>query len=307
MINKLRQQAVNPQLLEEVIAFNKNNTVEDQMKARIPKDQIIYLGKDIWEQAITACLQGANLLLVGPKSTGKNLLASNLAMLFNRPSWNVSLNMNTDENQLLGADTFINNEVVFRPGPITQASQLGGFCVLDEINMAKNEALSILHATLDDRRILDIPGQDLINLHEKTRFIATMNYGYLGTRDLNEALVSRFMVIDMPQIQEEYLNSLLSQRFPSIRSDSKKALVHFFKDLELKVEHAEISSRAMDLRGLLSAIDATKYGLSLQKALNMGITNKAFDSFEQELINDLIRLNFPKELTKKEIFDDTDF
>lgn len=30
-----------------------------------------------------------------------------------------------------------------------------------------------------------------------------MNYGYAGTRELNEALVSRFMVIDMPEMDED--------------------------------------------------------------------------------------------------------
>ncbi len=31
-----------------------------------------------------------------------------------------------------------------------------------------------------------------------------MNYGYAGTKELNEALVSRFLVIDMPPSVEGY-------------------------------------------------------------------------------------------------------
>ena len=61
--------------------------------------------------------------------------------------------------------------------------------------MAKNEAISVLHATLDHRRVIDIPGYDKIKLDDKTRFIATMNYGYVGTREINEALASRFMAV----------------------------------------------------------------------------------------------------------------
>ena len=30
--------------------------------------------------------------------------------------------------------------------------------ILDEINMAKNDAVSVLHATLDYRRSIDVPG-----------------------------------------------------------------------------------------------------------------------------------------------------
>ncbi len=59
--------------------------------------------------------------------------------------------------------------------------------------MAKNDAVSVLHATLDYRRSIDVPGYDKIDLHPAARFIGTMNYGYAGTKELNEALVSRFL------------------------------------------------------------------------------------------------------------------
>ena len=63
----------------------------------------------------------------------------------------------------------------------------------------------MLHATLDYRRSIDVPGYDKIDLHPAARFIGTMNYGYAGTKELNEALVSRFLVIDMPAQTEETL------------------------------------------------------------------------------------------------------
>lgn len=37
---------------------------------------------------------------------------------------------------------------------------------------------------------IDVPGYDKIDLHPAARFIGTMNYGYAGTKELNEALVS---------------------------------------------------------------------------------------------------------------------
>ena len=75
--------------------------------------------------------------------------------------------------------------------------------------MAKNDAVSVLHATLDYRRSIDVPGYDKIDLHPATRFIGTMNYGYAGTKELNEALVSRFLVIQMPDQNEETLEKYL--------------------------------------------------------------------------------------------------
>jgi nitric oxide reductase NorQ protein len=86
--------------------------------------------------------------------------------------------------------------------------------------MAKNESLAVLHATLDFRRIIDVPGYDRIELAPCTRFIATMNYGYAGTREINEALASRFMVINMPIISEEDLQKLLTAQFPTLKTST---------------------------------------------------------------------------------------
>ena len=72
-----------------------------------------------------------------------------------------------------------------------------------------------LHAVLDFRRAIDVPGYDRIPLAEETRFIATMNYGYAGTRELNEALTSRFAVVQMPTITPQ--DVMLHERFPRKR------------------------------------------------------------------------------------------
>ena len=57
-----------------------------------------------------------------------------------------------------------------------------------------------------------------------------MNYGYAGTKELNEALVSRFMVVDMPPLsairmgivnksfdvfEKEMLEDVIATRIPS--------------------------------------------------------------------------------------------
>ena len=51
-----------------------------------------------------------------------------------------------------------------------------------------------------------------------------MNYEYAGTKELNEALVSRFMVIDIPPIEEDKLMMILKNEFSD--ADEEK-LIHF--------------------------------------------------------------------------------
>ena len=113
-----------------------------------------------------------------------------------------------------------------------------------------------------------------------------MNYGYLGTRELNEALVSRFVVIELEQISEDQLALLIKEMFPKIKKLALELFIKFFKDIELKVSNSEMSSRALDLRGLLSALKSIDIGLDLRSALRISISNKTFDSFEKELIED---------------------
>lgn len=300
MIEYLSAQNVDQNLIKLVEDFRNNNAIEDD---RIEKPEFAYYGKEVLEQAIAGILAGKNILLTGAKATGKNVLASNLSYIFGRPSWNISFHVNTDYNSLIGADTFKDGEVVFRKGPVYEAAINGGFAILDEVNMAKNEAISVLHATLDHRRIIDIPGYEKITLDPNTRFIATMNYGYIGTRELNEALASRFLIINMPNITAENLAKLLTDKFPKLKDKYKTAFIEMFDSLQKKSENSEISTKSVDLRGLISAIETMEIGLNPYDAIRMAIINKSFDEFERQIVTDTVKSKIPEKISES-IFDD---
>lgn len=298
----LRQQNVNEHLIEEVERFRRKFPVEAQLKQRVPKPPIPFYGKEILEMAIAALLQGENLLLSGGKATGKNILAENLAYIFGRPSYNISFHVNVDSAAMIGTDTFIDNEVRLRKGMVTLCAENGGFGVFDEINMAKNDAVSVLHAALDYRRIIDIPGYERIGLHPAARFIGTMNYGYAGTKELNEALVSRFMVINMPPQDQETILLILKTYFPEAKEEALEQFAGLFLDLQLKAEHSEISTKPVDIRGLIGALRTIQTGLSPFAAVNMGITNKSFDIFEREIVSDIVMTRIPEDWTREQVF-----
>ena len=302
MFEFLIRQNVSEKLLNEVKEFRKVYNLEDDLKYRVPNTEYIYYGKEIWEMALTAILEGENIILSGEKATGKNVLSDNLAMIFNRPSWNISFNINTDTNVLIGSDTFEDNKVFLRKGPIYEAILSGGFAILDEINMAKNDAVAVLYSILDYRRMMDIPGYDKVFLHEATRFIGTMNYGYAGTKELNEALVSRFFVIDMPILSFERIAQIIKMNIVDIDEKYIERFGKLFLDLQIKANNTEISSKAIDLRGLIASIKAIKRGLNPRLAIKMGITNKAFDSFEKEIIEDVVNLYIPTGTQSNDIF-----
>ena len=294
MLTFLQEQGIAPCLIDSLEAYKAAYPWSNQDRPLLaPGFQ--YYGKEIWEQALGALLAGENLLLVGAKATGKNVLAENLAYCFGRGDWNVSFHVNMDAAMMLGSDTFRDGQVQFRPGPVYECASQGGFCILDEINMARNEALAALHSMLDFRRILDIPGYGRLKMHPATRFIATMNYGYAGTRELNEALASRFAVIALPPANEHMLANLLEKQYGHLSDKIRSSVIALFMDLQLKYQQGEISSKAVDLRGLLGALGIYQQGLGLRSALQMGLVNKVFNEDERQIIRDLLDLRIGKD------------
>ena len=291
-------------LQKRVEEFKNTYPVEEQAKSRVTRPSMAFYGTEILNRAVTALLEGENLLLCGDKATGKNVLAENLAWIFWRPVYDISFHVNTDSSSLIGTDTFVDNEVKLREGPIYQCARWGGFGILDEINMAKSDAVSVLHQVLDFRRTLDVPGYDRISLHPAARFIATMNYGYAGTKELNEALVSRFMVIHMPSLTMERMYQILENLFPGIRREAREQFAGLFLDLQLKAQNGEISTKAVDMRGLIGALRLVRGGLTPLEAIDMGITNKTFDTFERELIGDLVMTRIPGTWDRGDVFDE---
>ena len=302
VLQYLEMQKVNQALIHDVERFRENYPVERETEYRVIEPSMPFFGKEILEMSIAALLQQQNLLLTGAKATGKNVLAENLAWIFGRPSYNISFHVNIGSAELIGTDTFEDNQVKLRKGSIYQCAQYGGFGILDEINMAKNDAVSVLHATLDDRRTIDVPGYDKIDLHPASRFIGTMNHGYAGTRELNEALVSRFLVIDMPPQTEEILQKIFAEAFPDGKKEALEQFIGLFLDLQMKAENGEISTKALDLIGILAALRTIRQGLRPTAAIRMGVINKCFDTFEKEIVEDVVLTRIPDDWTSEQVF-----
>ncbi len=299
LLENLRSQQVDEKLIQKVLKFRSDRKATNDLEV-----DLIYYGKANWEMAISAILSGQNILLTGVKATGKNVFAINLATLFGRPLYETSFHINTDSDSLIGENTLVDGNVVFKDGIIIEAAKKGGFMVLDEINMARNEAMAVLFSLLDFRKIVDVAGYDKVEVSEDTRIIATMNYGYEGTKELNEALVSRFAVINMGTMEKTIFNKIIKDNFPKIKDDYMELLANLYIDLQKKVDKMEISSKALDFRGFIGAIKCIEVGLNPLTAFTMFITNKAFIDYEQEIIDDVIRLHIKGNAVSGEFFNE---
>ena len=270
--------------------FKECYSVDASVQGRVTKPPVEFIGEEILDLTVSALLQGENVLLCGGKATGKNILEdedileAGIRIIAQPPGKKLQLlSLLSGGERALTAIAILFAMLEIRPSP---------FCILDEINMAKNDAVAVMHSVLDYRRLIDVPGYDCIPMHPATRFIATMNYGYAGTRELNEALVSRFTVIRMPTLQPQQLHQLLLNDAPGASAEHIDRCIGLFMDLNEKAVNGEISTHPVDLRGMISALRLMADGMRPKDAIAISITNKCFDEYEYQLVQDVVMTRF---------------
>ena len=75
-----------------------------------------------------------------------------------------------------------------------------------------------------------------------------------------------------------------------------------FGDLRAKCDSSEISTKALDLRGLLSALHLMEKGIPSGRALELGIVNKAYDPFERQLVAAAVWARIPRDAGRAQLF-----
>ena len=107
----------------------------------------------------------------------------------------------------------------------------------------------------------------------------------------------------MPAQTEESLKFIFRKMFPSVKKFALEQFTGVFLDLQLKAQNGEISTKPLDLRGLLAAVKIMETGLSPWKAVTMGVVNKTFDVFEKEIVEDVVKTRIPQDWTKEDVYE----
>ena len=85
--------------------------------------------------------------------------------------------------------------------------------------------------------------------------------------------------------------------------NARTQFIGVFLDLQLKATNSEISTKPLDLRGLLAAMKIVETGLSPRKAVTMGVVNKTFDIFEKEIVEDIVKTRIPADWTRDDVYE----
>jgi len=233
------------------------------------KDTFQYVEDDqqVLHDVIIDINAGNNVLLIGPKASGKNTLIETLATLYTRRIREIQCNAYTDLEALLGSATLKASEVVFEPSELVLAMEQGDFVVLDEVNTVNPAVLSVLNSVLDGRRRISVPTYGLVEAHPNFRVFATMNEGYQGVVELNEATESRFAkhYLKLP----EDIKGILKQCVPMATPMNINHCNKLYINMKSVVERGELSDECINIRAFVMALERTLWDMHIKKALKV--------------------------------------
>nr|XP_035921041.1 midasin isoform X1 [Halichoerus grypus] len=185
--------------------------------------------KNLQTLAVAVASQNA-VLLEGPTGCGKTSLVEHLGAMTGRRKppqlLKVQLGDQTDSKMLLGMYrcTDVPGEFVWQPGTLTQAATKGHWILLEDIDYAPLDVVSVLIPLLENGELL-IPGRgDCLKVAPGFQFFATrrlLSCGGNWYRPLNShaTLLDKYwMKIHMDNMDKTELNEVLQNRYPSLLS-----------------------------------------------------------------------------------------
>lgn len=226
-------------------------------------------------------------LLVGQTGTGKNTILRYIAEQYNRKDVvRINLTGETTVEDLTGRVTLKDGNTVDQDGNVTLAVRNGKILILDEINACQPEVLFALQSLLDDDHSLTLPSGEVVKAHANFRVFATMNptSGYVGTKSLNKAFMSRFGVV----LEVEYVDpateiELLTTVVPTADKKDLLIMVETARIARHRLQNDQLSF-PISTRDLIYWAQMTVKLNDITKAYQHTVMNKA-DSDKRDLLS----------------------
>ena len=147
------------------------------------------------------------IYISGLSGNGKTTMAEQVCAALKREAIRVNISIETDEDDLIGGNTLIDGNVVYREGPVLTAMKRGAVLILDEIDRGSNK-LMCLQAILEGKPYFNKKTGETITPVPGFNIVATANTKGRGSDDgkfisaniLDEAFLERFAIT----VEQEY-------------------------------------------------------------------------------------------------------
>ena len=275
---------------KRVSLIKNKEKVDEKFK---PKDIPFEDNAKLLEQVSIAISKSMPVLLIGETGTGKTSLVRHLACMTNNAFVRVNHNGGTTIEELVGRWVAVGGETVWVDGLLVEAMKKGWWILADEINAASAEINFVYHSVLDDdgRIVLVEKGNEVVIPHPNFRFFGAMNppTEYAGTKELNKALMSRFVVVKVdfpnPKIEEKILVDRTG-----IEPDVAERMVRCAA--EIRINHQKEQIRfVFSTRDLIMWATMHKVYKKYLVSAEMTVLNKISDD-DSESVKDILGIHF---------------
>lgn len=233
--------------------------------------------------------------ITGLSGNGKTTMVEQVCSKLKRECIRVNISIETDEDDLVGGNTLVDGNVVFREGPVITAMRRGAILLIDEIDRGSNKLMCI-QGILEGKPFFIKKTGEVVHPAEGFNIIATANTKGRGTEDgkfiaaqiLDEAFLERFPIT----VEQEYPSTTVERK---IVINNMKALECTDEDFADKlVGWAEIIRKTyvegaideiISTRRLVHIVKAYSVFKNKEKAINLCINR--FDSDTKTAFMDL--------------------
>ena len=155
------------------------------------------------------------VFITGLSGNGKTLMVEQICAKLKKELFRVNITIETDEDDLIGSNTLINGNIVFKEGPVLKAMRKGAVLLLDEVDLASNKIMC-LQSILEGGGYLIKKTGEFVKPADGFTVVATANTKgkgsedgrFIGTNILNEAFLERFAIC-------------LEQEYPPVKTEKK--------------------------------------------------------------------------------------
>lgn len=226
-------------------------------KNALPKDKDgFHVDERTWKILLENLYRRRNTMLIGPSGSGKTEVIKLLCDRTGTPYTIIQMGSITDPTeQLIGKMDIdsLTGGTVFDYAEFALAIQRPGVIILDEINRIPKNGENTIYGCLDRTRELPAAGAKssdcrTIKVHPDCCFFATANIGaqFTGTKEIDEALNTRFLKVEMDYMSISDEQKILMSRTGVGREEAKNIafVAHNVREMAAKGDiQTSISTR----------------------------------------------------------------
>jgi hypothetical protein len=207
--------------------------------------------------------------ITGLSGNGKTTMVEQVCADLGRECIRVNISIETDEDDLIGGNTLVDGNIVYREGPVLIAMKRGAILLIDECDRGSNK-LMCLQAIMEGKSYLNKKTGEVVFPTPGFNIIATANTKGRGTEDgrfsaaqmIDEAFLERFAIT----VEQEFPDSKIEKKIVLGKMKELNCLDEDYADK--LVTWAEIIRKTFK-EGGIDELVSTRRLLHIVSAFNM--------------------------------------